>query len=95
MLNVDRPQDNVWGGQVGMAVEIFSDGAAFDLAFSDWEGRVYESLGLRQDQTMVYSLSRHSLKQRLPWLRRKLHNNLNAFRLARFSRFKFEVICSG
>ena len=36
-----------------MAVEIFSDGAAFDLAFSDWEGRVYESLGLRQDQIMV------------------------------------------
>lgn len=52
MLNVDRPQNNLWCNQVGMAVEILFDGAAFELEFSD-RGRVYESLGLRQEQIMV------------------------------------------
>jgi hypothetical protein len=52
-LTVDRPQDNLWRGQVGTIVEILADGAAFEVEFSDRDGRVYESLGLRPEQIMV------------------------------------------
>jgi Domain of unknown function (DUF4926) len=52
-LTVDRPQDNLWRGQVGTVVEILADGAAFEVEFSDRDGRVYESLGLRPEQIMV------------------------------------------
>lgn len=52
-LTVDRPQDNLWRGQVGTVVEILADGAAFEVEFSDRDGRVYESLGLRPEQVMV------------------------------------------
>ncbi len=52
-LTVDRPQDSLWRGQVGTVVEILANGAAFEVEFSDREGRVYESLGLRLEQIMV------------------------------------------
>jgi hypothetical protein len=52
-LTVDRPQDNLWRGQVGTVVEILADGMAFEVEFSDRDGRVYESLGLRPEQIMV------------------------------------------
>lgn len=52
-LTVDLPQYNLWRGQVGTVVEILANGAAFEVEFSDRNGRTYESLGLRPEQIMV------------------------------------------
>ncbi len=52
-LTVDLPEQNLWRGQVGTVVEILADGAAFEVEFSDRQGRTYESLGLRPEQLMV------------------------------------------
>jgi len=52
-LTVDLPEYNLWRGQVGTVVEILAGGAAFEVEFSDREGRTYESVGLRPDQIMV------------------------------------------
>ncbi len=52
-LTVDLPHYNLWRGQVGTVVEILASGAAFEVEFSDGNGRTYESLGLRQAQIMV------------------------------------------
>jgi Domain of unknown function (DUF4926) len=38
---------------VGTVVEILGEGMAFEVEFSDRDGRTYESLGLRSDQIMV------------------------------------------
>ena len=46
-LTVDLPQYNLWQGQVGTVVELLADGLAFEVEFSDRNGRTYESLGLR------------------------------------------------
>ena len=48
-LTVDLPDYNLWRGQVGTVVEILAGGNAFEVEFSDREGRTYESLGLRPD----------------------------------------------
>jgi hypothetical protein len=52
-LTVDLPEYNLWRGQVGTVVEILVGGSAFEVEFSDREGRTYESVGLRPDQIMV------------------------------------------
>jgi hypothetical protein len=52
-LTVDLPQHNLWRGQVGTVVDIFADGDAFEVEFSDKDGRSYESLGLCADQILV------------------------------------------
>ena len=52
-LTVDLPKYNLWRGQVGTVVEILAGGSAFEVEFSDRQGRTYESLGLRPDQLMV------------------------------------------
>lgn len=52
-LTVDLPQYNLWRGQVGTVVETLAGGAAFEVEFSDRNGRTYESLGLRPEQIMV------------------------------------------
>lgn len=52
-LTVDLPQYNLWRGQVGTVVETLANGAAFEVEFSDRDGRTYESLGLRPNQMMV------------------------------------------
>ena len=52
-LTVDLPQYNLWRGQVGTVVEILAGGKAYEVEFSDRDGRTYESLGLRPDQIMV------------------------------------------
>ncbi len=52
-LTVDLPDDDLWRGQVGTVVEILANGTAYEVEFSDREGRTYESLGLRPDQIMV------------------------------------------
>ena len=52
-LMVDLPEYNLWCGQVGTVVEILMHGQAFEVEFSDNDGRTYESLGLRADQLLV------------------------------------------
>jgi hypothetical protein len=52
-LTEDLPERNLWRGQVGTIVELLAEGTAFEVEFSDREGRVYESLGLRPDQIML------------------------------------------
>jgi hypothetical protein len=52
-LTNDLPEYNLWRGQVGTVVEILAGGAAFEVEFSDRDGRTYESLGSRPDQIMV------------------------------------------
>jgi hypothetical protein len=52
-LVVDLPQYNLWRGQVGTVVETLAEGAAFEVEFSDRNGRTYESLGLHPEQIMV------------------------------------------
>jgi hypothetical protein len=52
-LIVDLPAYNLWRGQVGTIVEMLADGEAFEVEFSDRDGRTYESLGLRPDQIML------------------------------------------
>lgn len=51
-LTVNLPQYNLWRGQVGTVVELLADGTAFEVEFSDRDGRTYESLGLRPEQFM-------------------------------------------
>jgi hypothetical protein len=52
-LTIDLPQDNLWRGQVGTVVEILANGQAFEVEFSDRNGRTYESLGLTLDEFMI------------------------------------------
>jgi hypothetical protein len=52
-LTTDLSEENLWRGQVGTVVEILADGDAFEVEFSDKDGRTYESLGLRPEQLMV------------------------------------------
>ncbi len=52
-LSVDLPEYNLWRGQVGTVVETLANATAFEVEFSDRNGRTYESLGLRPEQIMV------------------------------------------
>ncbi len=49
-LTVDLRQYDLWRGQVGTVVEVLGEGVAFEVEFSDRDGRTYESLGLRPEQ---------------------------------------------
>ncbi len=52
-LTVDLPEYNLRRGQVGTVVEILAGGKAFEVEFSDRDGRTYESVGLRPNQIMI------------------------------------------
>jgi Domain of unknown function (DUF4926) len=52
-LTGNLPEYNLWRGQVGTVVELLADGAAFEVEFSDRDGRTFESIGLRPEQFMV------------------------------------------
>jgi hypothetical protein len=52
-LTVDLSEYNLWRGQVGTVVELLAGGTAFEVEFSDRNGRTYESIGLRPEQIMV------------------------------------------
>ena len=52
-LTVDLPEYNLWCGQVGTIVELLADSEAFEVEFSDRDGRTFESIGLRPEQIMV------------------------------------------
>lgn len=59
-LTIDLPEHNLRRGQVGTIVEVLANGNAFEVEFSDREGRTFESLGLRPDQFMVMHFERMS-----------------------------------
>jgi Domain of unknown function (DUF4926) len=59
-LTVDIPEYSLTKGQVGTVVEILASGQAFEVEFSDREGRTYESVGLRPDRFMVLRFDRVS-----------------------------------
>jgi hypothetical protein len=59
-LTVDLPEYNLTKGQVGTVVEILASGTAFEVEFSDRQGRTYESVGLRPDRFMVLQFDRVS-----------------------------------
>ena len=68
-LAVDLPEYNLWCGQVGTVVEILAGGDAFEVEFSDREGRTYESVGLRPDQIMVLHyepMTGHPMSETVP-----------------------------
>ncbi len=52
-LTVDLPENKLFKGQVGTVVDILADGTAYEVEFSDRNGRTYESLGLSADQLMI------------------------------------------
>jgi len=52
-LTIDIPEHNLSRGQVGTVVEILKNGGAYEVEFSDRNGRTYKSLGLRPDQLLV------------------------------------------
>jgi uncharacterized protein DUF4926 len=52
-LVVDEPEHNLSRGQVGTVVELLKNGAAYEVEFSDRNGRTYKSLGLRPEQLMI------------------------------------------
>ena len=52
-LTEDITGAGLFRGQVGTVVDILSSSKAFEVEFSDKDGRTYESLGVRPDQLMV------------------------------------------
>lgn len=52
-LTTDLPEYELCRGQVGTIVEVLANGTAFEVEFSDKEGRTYESVGLRPNQMML------------------------------------------
>ncbi|NJN74616.1 MAG: DUF4926 domain-containing protein [Limnothrix sp. RL_2_0] len=61
-LVIDLPDIGLCKGQVGTVVEMLDDGHAFEVEFSDANGRVYESLGLLSEQVMVLCFEPNQLK---------------------------------
>ncbi len=52
-LTVDLLEHNLRRGQVGTIVEILANGKAFEVEFSDRDGRTFESIGLEPKQLML------------------------------------------
>ena len=65
-LTVSLPEHNLWRGQVGTVVEILAYGNAFEVEFSDGDGRTYASLGLRSDQIMILHYDPLSTRELVP-----------------------------
>jgi hypothetical protein len=51
-LTHDVPNENLVRGQVGTVVEVLSPGA-FEVEFSDDQGRTYAMLSLKEDELIV------------------------------------------
>ena len=51
-LTVDRPEKRLIRGQVGIVVEVLG-GGAYDVEFSDDDGRTYAQAALPAEQLMV------------------------------------------
>ena len=52
-LTQDIAQYHLRRGQVGTIVEIFEGGKAFEVEFSDRNGRTYETIGIEASKLMV------------------------------------------
>lgn len=52
-LTTDLPEHNLRRGQVGTIVEFLADGKAFEVEFSDSNGRTFESIGIKPEQMML------------------------------------------
>jgi len=52
-LTEDITNTGLSRGQVGTVVDTLDNGKAFEVEFSDKDGRTYESLGLRPEQLIV------------------------------------------
>jgi hypothetical protein len=52
-LTRDIPEHNLQQGQVGTVVELLDGGKAYQVEFSDRDGRTFESVALRADQLIV------------------------------------------
>jgi ribosomal protein L21E len=65
-LTVDLPKHSLWRGQVGTVIEILAHGNAFEVEFSDSDGRTYKSLGLRPDQIMVLHYEPSPVRELVP-----------------------------
>lgn len=65
-ITVDLPEYNLLRGQVGTVVEILANGKAYEVEFSDREGRTYESVGLRPDQIIVLHYEPIDANSKLP-----------------------------
>lgn len=52
-LMIDLPEHNLRRGQVGTIVEILANGKAFEVEFSDSNGRTFESIGIKPEQMMM------------------------------------------
>jgi hypothetical protein len=52
-LTADVPEHNLSRGQVRTVVDLLKNGTAYEVEFSDREGRTYKSLGLRPEQLLV------------------------------------------
>lgn len=52
-LTVDLPEHNLRRGESGTVVELLAGGTAFEVEFSDDNGKTYESIGLRSDQLII------------------------------------------
>ena len=52
-LTNDLPEHNLRRGQVGTIVEILANGNAFEVEFSDSNGRTFESIGIKPEQMML------------------------------------------
>jgi hypothetical protein len=57
-LTVDLPEHDLRRGQVGTIVEILVGGKAFEVEFSDRDGRAFESIGVEPGQMMVLRYER-------------------------------------
>lgn len=66
-LTSDIPEYNLRRGQVGTVVEILANGNAFEVEFSDLDGRTCESVGLSPDQISVEESERpHKVEEHSP-----------------------------
>lgn len=52
-LTEDLPEHKLPRGQVGTIVDVLAGGKAFEVEFSDREGRTVETLGVEPHQMMV------------------------------------------
>ena len=60
-LTADLPDHNLRRGQVGTVVEILAGGKAFEVEFSDRDGRTFESIGLEPEQMLILHYERDSV----------------------------------
>lgn len=51
-LTIDLSAPNLWRGPVGTVVERLANGAAYEVEFSDRDGRTHASIGSRPEQIM-------------------------------------------